>query len=202
MQFDFKENYVLENDIVLLRPLEPENLTHLTEFSVNEPEIWKYSLVPAAGTEAMKQYIQAATEARKKEKEYAFIVFDKRSNEFAGSTRFYDIQLANKTLQLGYTWYGKKFQGSGLNKHCKFLLLSFAFEKMNIERVEFRADHENKKSIAAMMSIGCTKEGVIRSSSFRQDGSRRDSILLSILKQEWTDDKRELLKQKLVSKAP
>ncbi|MCC7029995.1 MAG: GNAT family N-acetyltransferase [Chitinophagaceae bacterium] len=199
MQFKFNENYVLENEHVLLRPLVPEDLTHLIDFSVKEPEIWKYSLVPAAGTEAMKQYIQAATEARKKEREYAYIVFDKRSNEYAGSTRFYDIQLANKTLQLGYTWYGKKFQGSGLNKHCKFLLLTFAFEIMNMERVEFRADHENKKSIAAMMSIGCTKEGVIRSSSFRQDGTRRDSILLSILKQEWLDEKRHLLKNKLTT---
>lgn len=199
MQFKFNENYVLENEHVLLRPLVPEDLTHLTDFSVKEPEIWKYSLVPAAGTEAMKQYIQAATEARKKEREYAYIVFDKRSNEYAGSTRFYDIQLANKTLQLGYTWYGKKFQGSGLNKHCKFLLLTFAFEIMNMERVEFRADHENKKSIAAMISIGCTKEGVIRSSSFKQDGTRRDSILLSILKQEWLDEKRHLLKNKLTT---
>lgn len=199
MQFNFNENYVLENERILLRPLVPEDLTHLTDFSVKEPEIWKYSLVPAAGTEAMKQYIQAATEARKKEREYAYIVFDKRSNEYAGSTRFYDIQLANKTLQLGYTWYGKKFQGSGLNKHCKFLLLTFAFEIMNMERVEFRADHENKKSIAAMMSIGCTKEGVIRSSSFKQDGTRRDSILLSILKQEWLDEKRHLLKNKLTT---
>jgi RimJ/RimL family protein N-acetyltransferase len=197
MQFDFNENYLLEDDLVLLRPLVPEDLTYLTDFAVKEPEIWKYSLVSAAGPEAMKHYIQTATEARNNGKEYAFIVFDKRSNEYAGSTRFYDIQLVNKSLQLGYTWYGKKFQGSGLNKHCKFLLLSFAFEKMNIERVEFRTDHENKKSIAAMLSIGCSVEGLIRSSSFKQDGTRRDSILLSILKQEWLDEKRHLLKNKL-----
>ena len=59
-------------------------------------------------------------------------------------------------MQLGYTWYGKEFQGTGLNKHCKYLLLEFAFEKMQVERVEFRADANNEKSIAAMKSIGCT----------------------------------------------
>jgi N-acetyltransferase len=82
-----------------------------------------------------------------------------------------------------------------LNKACKFLLLSFAFEKMGMERVEFRADNLNKRSIAAMKSIGCKEEGVLRSNSVKQDGLRRDSIVLSILKGEW----QEGVKQKLLN---
>ena len=117
--------------------------------------------------------------------EYPFIVFDKRTNEYAGSTRFYDIQPANKVLQIGYTWYGKKFQGTGLNKNCKLLLLSFAFEELGMERVEFRADNRNEKSIAAMKGIGCVAEGVLRSHAVTPAGARRDSIVLSILKNEW-----------------
>jgi RimJ/RimL family protein N-acetyltransferase len=134
-----------------------------------------------------------ASDARKEEKEYPFIVFDKLSNSCAGSTRFYDIQLLQKTLQLGYTWYGKDFQGTGLNKQCKYLLLSFAFEKMGMERVEFRADNNNKRSIAAMKSIGCKEEGVLRSNSVKQDGLRRDSIVLSILKVEWENEVKQRL---------
>ena len=152
--FDSKQDYFLEDDCVLMRPLQQNDVSNLLLFSLQEPELWKYSLVAVAGEDNLKKYINTALSARIAGTEYPFIVFDKRSQEFAGSTRFYDIQLANKALQLGYTWYGKKFQGTGLNKHCKFLLLQFAFEQMGMERVEFRADNTNAKSVAAMKSIG------------------------------------------------
>jgi len=168
--FDTTKEYILEDTCVLLRPLKMDDCKNLLTFSLNEPELWKYSLLSGAGEANLATYIETALAARAKGKEYPFIVFDKRTQEFAGCTRFYDIQLTNKTLQLGYTWYGKKFQGSGLNKHCKFLLLQFAFEQVGMERVEFRADNSNEKSIAAMKSIGCIEEGVLRSHSIKPDG--------------------------------
>ena len=116
---------------------------------------------------------------------------------YAGSTRFYDINILQKTLQLGYTWYGNRFWGTGLNKHCKFLLLSFAFDTCDFERVEFRADNNNARSIAAMKSIGCREEGVLRSNTFNRDGSRRDSIILSILQSDWNGGVKEKLQHKL-----
>jgi RimJ/RimL family protein N-acetyltransferase len=192
-QFNLAKDYVLEDDCVLLRPLMEEDCNNLLLFSLNEPEIWKYSLVRVAGEENLRNYIHAALAARKAGNEYPFAVFDKRTQEFAGSTRFYDIQLAQKTLQLGYTWYGKKFQGTGLNKHCKYLLLQFAFEQAGMERVEFRADNTNERSIAAMKSIGCIVEGVLRKSTIKPDGSRRDSIVLSILREEWENGVKERL---------
>ncbi len=88
---------------------------------------------------------------------------------------------------------GQHFQGTGLNKHCKYLLLDFAFDKMQMERVEFRADNNNKRSIAAMKSIGCIEEGVLRSNTIKQDGNRRDSIVLSILKAEWENGVKDRL---------
>lgn len=194
---NFSENIVLENERVLLRPLELSDLEHLLHFSLNEPEIWKYSLVQASGKDQLIKYIQQALDARKAGKEYPFVVFDKAAQRYAGSTRFYDIQLSNKTLQLGYTWYGKEFQSTGLNKHCKFLLLDFAFTELKMERVEFRADYLNARSIAAMKAIGCTVEGVLRSSGPTLHGGRRDSIVLSILKHEWIERLRMELQNKL-----
>jgi RimJ/RimL family protein N-acetyltransferase len=196
--FNFDTNYTLENEIVRLTPLTKENFQNLLPFSLNEPEIWTYSQVQAIGEEGLKNYLSLATKARTEKREYPFIVFDKRTNVFAGTTRFYDIQLPNNCLQLGYTWYGKSFQGTGINKHCKYLLLQFAFEQMGIERVEFRADNDNARSIAAMKSIGCTVEGVLRSNGIRPDGSRRDSIVLSILKTEWKNKIKTELENKLV----
>ena len=195
--FDLSKEYVLENECVLLRPLKTEDCNYLQHFSQNQPEIWTYSLQKAAGEENLKKYIEFAVEARKKGTEYPFIVFDKKKQAYAGSTRFYDIQLQHQTLQLGFTWYGKEFQGTGLNKHCKFLLLAFAFEQIGMERVEFRADNNNLRSIAAMKSIGCVVEGVLRSHANKVEGGRRDSIVLSILKDEWFDTVKANLLQKL-----
>lgn len=197
LNFDSTLDYVLENEHVMLRPLRAGDFEHLLVFSENEPEIWRYSLIQADGADKLKVYIDIALKARAEGREYPFVVFDKKQNAYAGSTRFYDIIPAFQTVQLGYTWYGKKHQGTGLNKHCKYLMLSFAFEQMGCERVEFRADNDNKRSIAAMKSIGCVEEGVLRSNMPRPDGKRRDSIVLSILKNEWLDGVKARLAERL-----
>ncbi len=196
-QLNFSRDYILENDRVLLRPLQPEDFELLKEFSINEPELWTYSLVSGAGEENLRTYMKAAFADKAKETAYPFIVFDKRTQRFVGSTRFYDYQPKHNTVQLGYTWYGKEAQGTGLNKNCKFLLLQFAFEELGLDRVEFRADNNNKRSIAAMKSIGCTVEGVLRSNCASPTG-RRDSIVLSILKDEWFDVIKSTLSQQLL----
>ncbi|RXR17251.1 N-acetyltransferase [Flavobacterium amnicola] len=196
-QFQFSENYILESEIVRLEPLEQSHIPSLLTYSLHQPEIWKFSSIAAIGEENFKKYVQIALDQREKLIEYAFVVYDKRTNEYAGSTRFYDMQLQNKTLQLGYTWYGSQFHGTGLNKHCKYLLLEFAFEKMGMERVEFRADNTNERSKSAMKSIGCKVDGVLRKNMLKLDGTRRDSIVLSILRDEWFDEVKENLKQKL-----
>jgi RimJ/RimL family protein N-acetyltransferase len=194
----FPQDIVLQDEMVLLRPLEATDVENLLDISINEPETWEYSLVRANGKENLENYIQIALKARENETEFPFIVLDKKSGKYAGSTRFYDINMGFKTVQLGYTWYGKDFRGTGLNKHCKYLLLQFAFETLGMERVEFRADNNNQRSIAAMKSIGCKVEGVMRSHMPTADSDvRRDSIVLSILKNEWFNEVKENLKSKL-----
>ena len=189
----FEENVILENELVLLRPLQIEDFELLRPFVVNEPEIWKYSLVQIKKEADLQQYIQQAVDNRAQKKEYPFIVFDKKQQQFAGCTRFYDVQLAYQSVQLGYTWYGKDFQGTHVNKNCKLLLLTYAFETLGMERVEFRADFRNERSKQAMLSIGCVVEGVFRNHLPTIDGGRRDSILLSILKEEWLQGVKEKL---------
>ena len=196
MTEDFTRDIMLENDRVLLRPLAMTDMDLLMNFSLNEPDLWTYSLTPASGIENLERYLSKAIYDRKEGKSYPFLVIDKTTNEVAGSTRFYDYNALYKTVQLGYTWYGKKFQGTGLNKHCKYLLLNHAFESWQLERVEFRADATNKRSIAAMKSIGCIEEGILRSNCSSPNG-RRDSIVLSILKNEWQEGVKQLLEGKL-----
>lgn len=181
----FLQQPVLENERVLLRPVQKSDFEHLLPFSLNEPEIWKFGLVTAAGEENLRNYLATAVKNLEDKKEYPFIVFDKKTNRYAGSTRFYDIQQPWLTAQLGYTWYGKDFQQTGLNRHCKLLLLTYVFEVWGMERLEFRADANNERSVAAMKAIGCIEEGVLRNHMPTAQGGRRDSIILSILKTEW-----------------
>lgn len=198
--FDFIQEYSLENERVILRPLEVKDFSLLEKFVLEEPDLWQYSLVSIKHPHDLEKYIHDAVEARKNKTAYPFIVFDKLTQTYVGVTRFYDIQLANNTTQLGYTWYSKKVWGTGLNQHCKFLLLQFAFDQMGFDRVEFRADNNNKRSIAAMQKIGCTIEGVLRNHLPLPNGTRRDSIVLSILKEEWNGSLKEELVTRLTSK--
>ena len=195
-RLNFNQDYILENDVVQLRPLTNDDFDILSQFSLQEPELWTYSLVPAGGLENLRTYMNLAIKDKEARKSYPFIVYDKRTGKYAGSTRFYDYQEQHNTVQLGFTWYGKEFQGTGLNKNCKLLLLEFAFETLGLDRVEFRADASNALSIAAMKSIGCTLEGILRSNC-KSLAVRRDSIVLSILKIEWLDSIKKNLLNKI-----
>lgn len=195
--FDFTEEIILENERVLLRPLQVSDASLLGHYVNEEPDLWQYSLAAITNTKDLEKYIQAAIEARENKTSYAFIVFDKLLNTYVGCTRFYDIQLNFQTTQIGYTWYSKKCWGTKLNENCKFLLLQLAFDQMGFERVEFRADNNNKRSIAAMQKIGCTVEGVLRNHLPMPNGKRRDSIVLSILKEDWNASLKQALATQL-----
>jgi RimJ/RimL family protein N-acetyltransferase len=199
MNFDFKENYILENEFVRLEPLKLSDFDVLLNYSENEPEIWEFNSGGANGKENLEKYISNAILQRELEKEYAFIIFDKKTQSYVGSTRFYNIFLENKTIEIGYTWYGKEFQGTGINKNCKYLLLEFAFEKLDMERVAFAANSKNLRSLNAMKSIGCVVEGVLRNCSTDAKGNRIDATRLSILKNEWNDDVKEKLNNRIKS---
>jgi len=200
MKFEFTKDYILENDSVRLSPLALEHIEYLQSIS-NDDSIWTYFLENDRGIENLPKYIQSAIDNRKLGREYPFIVFDKRTNQWAGMTRLYDWIESLRSLKLGHTWYGKKFQGTGLNKHCKYLLFEFAFEQLEAVRIGFGVHAENIRSLSALESVGVQKEGVLRDflPSMQQEG-RADLVHLSILKNEWTDKVKNELYQKLTAK--
>ncbi|WP_299170574.1 GNAT family N-acetyltransferase [uncultured Allomuricauda sp.] len=197
MQLDFTEDYVLENSRVRLEPLNERHISLLEDIS-KEENLWTYFLGASGGSKDFGNYIHRAIEGRKEQREYPFAVFDKNKNDYAGSTRFFDYQQELNTIRLGYTWYGQDYRGTGLNKNCKYLVFEFAFERIGVERVGLGAHAENEVSLAAMESVGCKKEGVVRNlfPSIHGKG-RSDAILLGILKQEWNDYAKRDLKNKL-----
>lgn len=197
-----REDIVLEDKRALLRPLLPSDEANLLPFALHEPELWQFGLANPASAEALHAYVAQAIIDRHRGLSYPFIVFDKRANAYAGSTRFYDIQRTADTALLGFTWYGKAFQRTGLNRHCKMLLLRFAFETWNLERLEFRTDARNERSRRAIEALGATEEGVLRSHLPKPNGHRRDTVILSILRSEWLGGGGAALAHKLETTEP
>jgi len=194
---NFEKDYILENDKIILRPMLASDYDLLLGYSTNEPDIWKYNGNEPNNAENLKRYIDKALYNRKMEIDYPFTVIHKAENKVIGSTRFYAMNIVNKTTELGYTWYGKKYHGTYVNKNCKFLLLEFAFEQIKMERVGFRANSLNIPSISAMKSIGCVEEGVLRNFSIDANGNNINATILSILKNEWFEKVKQNLKTKI-----
>lgn len=193
----FKENILLENNRARLSILKLDDFENLIHFAIQEPEIWKYSFDEIAGIENFKKYISKAINNFKQGKEIPFIIYDKYANSYAGCTRFYDINNNQKSLKIGYTWYGSLFQKTGINRHCKFLMLKYAIEELEMERVGFDVNNRNQKSISSLEKLGCIKEGIMRSTHYNVDGTRRDTAVYSILKSDWNNGLREKIKSLL-----
>ena len=176
---------VLENSYVKLSILDLINYENLIEIAQEDKLIY-YSPSDISSPQKLKSYVELAVKGISQKTVIPFIIFDKKKQLFAGSTRFGLINSKNKVLHIGWTWIGKEFQGSGLNKHVKFLMLNYAFEELEFEKVEFRIDERNIRSRKAVEKLGATLEGILRKDTVMKDGFRRSTCCYGILKEEWT----------------
>jgi N-acetyltransferase len=186
MAFPFEQDIVLENDGVLLRPLQLSDASELLLQSNGDEDLLQYSPALIHTADHLDEYIRTALTGREKKKRYPFAILDKRTGKLAGSTSYMTIVDREKRLEIGSTWIGREFQGSGLNRNMKYLMLSFAFDTLGYERVEFMTDERNAQSRRAMEKIGCKFEGVLRSHLYLTPTYRRNSAVYSILRSEWS----------------
>jgi RimJ/RimL family protein N-acetyltransferase len=121
-----------------------------------------------------------------------WVVRELTSGQIVGTTRYHDIVAAIDRVEIGYTWYAKSWQRTHVNTVCKLLLLTHAFESLRCEVVGLRTDNFNFASQKAIAALGAKKDGVIRHHLPRRDGTARDSVVFSILANEWRDVKRHL----------
>lgn len=183
----------LENDSVKLSLLDLSNYMHLMDIA-QEKDLIYYSPSDISTPDNLKAYVQEAVDAYYHQTAIPFIVFDKTKNAYAGCTRFGLINWKNKVLHIGWTWIGREFQGSGLNKQMKFLMLQYTFETLDFEKVEFRIDERNGRSRKAVENIGGTLEGILRSDTLMNNGFRRNTCCYGILKNEWQSIKMTVFK--------
>jgi RimJ/RimL family protein N-acetyltransferase len=180
--FDFYPQ--LENKRVLLRPLVAEDIQELAPLALGEPELWRYTATRIMDRQGLERYIDLALRERDSQISIPFLVVDKVNNRVAGSTRYMPVA-QHKRVEIGWTWIGKAYQGTGLNKAMKWLMLQHAFEQMDMNRVELKTSERNLTSQRAIQSIGGVREGVLRSHMINDDGTVRNSVYYSIIKEEW-----------------
>ncbi len=177
-------NLSLESERALLRPLRSEDESALQPVA-DDDSLWIYGLTDLSKPGELKKYISDAIADRDKGIAAVWTVIDKHTNQVAGCTRLAEISWNDERGQIGWTWIGRDFQGSGLNKEMKFLILSYGFERLGLNRIEFKADERNHQSRQALLGIGATREGVLREHMKIHTGYIRNTVFYSILRSEW-----------------
>lgn len=175
---------VLENERARLSPLTLENYANLQSVA-SEHKLVQYSPSDIESPAALRNYVETALDQQEKKSSLPYIIYDKKVNAFAGCTRYMNIDFTNRVLEIGSTWIGKKFQGTGLNSEMKHLLINHAFYKLGFEKVTFRIDERNMQSRKAVEKLGAVLEGILRKNVYLLDGFKRNTCVYGILRNEW-----------------
>ena len=181
----------LTRDGVQMEPLSLEHRDGLTAAAA-DGQLWDlwYTSVPAP--EGTADYIQAALAGQRDGHMLPWAVRELAGGTIVGTTRFHDIVPNIDRVEIGYTWYGARWQRTHVNTVCKLLLLGHAFDTLGCRVVGLRTDNFNFASQRAIENLGAMKDGVIRHHLARRDGTVRDSVIYSILATEWPDVRRHL----------
>jgi RimJ/RimL family protein N-acetyltransferase len=175
--------------------LEPLAALHAPDLfaAAQDDSVWLYMPIPRPRAPAdMERMIDDALSAQDRGEQLPFAILERASGRAIGSTRYLDLRLAHRGLEIGWTWITPAFQRSAINTECKLLLLTHAFETLGCLRVQLKTDARNLRSQAAIERLGATKEGVLRKHYVLWDGYVRDSVMYSITDGEWPRVKQRL----------
>ena len=174
-----------------LEPLGVEHLDGLCAAGL-QGDVFRWYPAPVRDRTDMAAWIGFALAEQQAGRMLPFVTIDQATGQVAGSTRYLAIDRVNRHVEIGYTWLGRAFQRSGLNRDAKYLMLRHAFEVWGCIRVEFKTDSNNTQSRTALAGIGAVEEGTFRNHVVRADGSLRHSVYFSITDREWPQVKARL----------
>ncbi|SPB15959.1 GCN5 family N-acetyltransferase [Caballeronia novacaledonica] len=178
------EPVTLEGEHVRLVPLTREHEAALTA-AASDGELWKlwYTFVPSP--DKTRGYIDTALDMRDRLGAHPFAVIDAKTGDIVGSTRYFNVDEANRRLEIGHTWYAQRVQKTALNTEAKLLLLTHAFDKLDAIAVEFRTHFMNHASRTAIARLGAKQDGILRNHQVGRDGVMRDTVVFSVIQSEW-----------------
>jgi RimJ/RimL family protein N-acetyltransferase len=192
----------LEGGTVRLEPMRAEHLASLFDAAQSD-DIWAYLPVGRPHTpEEMRRWFETAEEARRSGAQLPFTVFERTSGKAIGSTRYMAISPQDASLEIGHTWLGRQYWRTAVNTESKYLLLRHAFETLGCVRVWFKSDARNVNSHRAIERLGAKREGVLRKHMRVKDGFHRDSVIFSILAEEWPEARVRLEERLGLARAP
>jgi RimJ/RimL family protein N-acetyltransferase len=174
----------LEGRIVRLEPLSFEHVPGLADVGL-DPEIWRWTIARPRSVEDVRAWAASTISARDAGTEYPFATIDVASGRPIGSSRYMNIVLEHRRLEIGWTWVAPPWQRTGANREAKLLMLEHAFERLGCRRVEFKTDSNNEKSREALLGIGASFEGIFRNHMVMPDGRMRHSAWYSVIDDEW-----------------
>ncbi|MDN3351975.1 GNAT family protein [Actinomadura sp. DC4] len=174
----------LENDHALLRPIDPRDRTAMHAVAM-DPAIWRYFVTMIETDADFDAFFDAALEEFAAGRRVPYVITDKGTGRVAGSMSFANMAERDGRLEIGASWLGLAFQGKGVNRWAKYLMMEHAFDVLGAERVEFKTDVLNTQARRALRKIGATEEGTLRSFNPMPGGRRRDAIYYSVLRAEW-----------------
>lgn len=178
------EPVTLEGRLVRLEPLQFEHVPGLTDVAL-DPEIWRWTLARPVSEDDVRAWAAATIGAREAGTEFAFATMDVATGRPIGSSRYMNIVLEHRRLEIGWTWVAPAWQRTGANREAKLLMLEHAFERIGCRRVEFKTDSNNVKSREALLGIGATFEGIFRNHMVMPGGRMRHSAWYSVIDDEW-----------------
>jgi len=185
------QEVILEGNEVQLIPLRESHREGLLK-AASDGELWNLWFTSVPSEANIDTYIQTALNDQKAGRALPFTILDKATNTIIGSTRYCNVPLDQKRVEIGYTWYAKSFQRTAKNTEAKLLLLSHAFETLQCIAVEFRTHVENSASRNAIARLGAKQDGILRQHQQLANGSFRDTVVFSILNNEWQQVKEHL----------
>ena len=187
----FLEPVTLKGEHATLEPISLDHVEGLTRAASDGDlhDLWYTSVAQPA---KMQEYVKAALAMRDEQGAMPFVARHNASGELAGSTRYFNVDAKNRRLEIGHTWYAQRVQRTAFNTECKLLLLTHAFESLECIAVEFRTHWFNFASRAAIARLGAKQDGVLRNHQVLADGSKRDTVVFSIIDNEWPAVKRHL----------
>jgi N-acetyltransferase len=153
--------------------------------AASDGELWKlrHTFVPSVDT--ADDYVRIALEGRADGTAIPFVTELLEPKSVIGSTRFWKIDWEHRKLEIGWTWLSQSWQRTFANSEAKFLMLCFAFERLNCVRVQFMTDEINETSCASLLRLGAKQEGIVRHDMIMPNGRKRDSVQFSIIDEEW-----------------
>ena len=181
----------LEGLGIRLEPLSSEHADALGA-AASDGRLWELWFTSVPEPTGVAAYITKALDGQAQGHMLPWVVRDVASGEVAGTTRYHDIVPEIDRVEIGWTWYGKRWQRTRVNTVCKLLLFEHAFETLGCKVVGLRTDNFNFASQRAIEALGAKKDGVLRHHQARRDGTVRDSMMYSVLAAEWPDVRRHL----------